>query len=86
MLGMAPAELRTRVGSPAGQGVLAFRTRASMQLGILALGRQLTVYQRAEAGFVIAWQRREFREHWAARIITTKGEPPDGPTHDARAG
>ena len=103
MLGMVPAELRTLLDSLVGLVVLAFRTRASMQLEILALRHQLCLYQRSKAkarikpadrllwvwlsriwsgwqqalvfvkpATVIAWQRRRFREHWAALCGTRR--------------
>ena len=97
MLGRVLDALRTLVRFWVGLLVLAFRTRASMQLEILALRHQLCLYQRSEVkarikpadrllwvwlsriwsgwqqalvfvkpATVIAWQRRRFKEHWAA--------------------
>ena len=111
MLRTVLTELRTLVRSLAGLVVLAFWTRCWMQLEILALRHQLTVYQRSEAkppikpadrllwvwlsriwsgwqqalifvepATVIAWQRRRFREHWAALCATQRpGHPTAAP-------
>ena len=111
MVGMVSAELRTLLDSVVGIVALAFRTRVSMQLEILALRHRPTVYQRSEAkprlkpadrllwawlsrmwagwqavlvfvepATVIAWQRRRFREHWAALCGTRRpGHPTAAP-------
>ena len=49
MPGMVLVDFKTLIGSLAGLVVIALRTRVYLQLEILALRHQLTVYQRSEA-------------------------------------